>query len=225
MLKFEHRVINSNIELYVNAFQFVNSITDTKNKKVLDWGCRTGNFLYSSYDEFNEKNYTGVDANEQYIKRLKSMFPQANGIHYNIYNNSYNDKGFTKVKWPLSDEQKFDIIFSLSVFTHTSIEEFFDIFNKHKNHLNKNGIIIHTFCDIKDKEFIEYLTNKDQYEKYLNGDFDNYKYFYRYDDNIKTDYYRENVEYLNSFFDADYVKKELNCEIQNNILTCAIYRN
>ena len=38
--------------------------------------------------------------------------------------------------WCLDKTDKFDVIFSYSVFTHTSFKEFEYIFNRHKEHLN-----------------------------------------------------------------------------------------
>ena len=225
-MKFIERFYNYKIEFNVNSYQFVNSIIPINNKTVLDWGCRTGNFLYFSYGDYDIKNFTGVDVNRKYLNQFNSMFPQAKSIHYNRFNPRHNsEEGKLDCEWCLTNDMKYDIIFSLSVFTHTSIEEFFYTFNKHKQHLNKNGILIHTFIDLKDKEEVRFFMRKNTYKRYLNDEFKNLDYFYVFDEDVKKEFENRKCIYSNSFFDADYVKKELNCEIKKNVLTCAIHRN
>ena len=55
----------------------------------------------------------------------------------------------------------FDVIFlRVSIFTHTSFEEFKYVFNKHKNHLNY-GTIFNTFVDLYNMTDVQYMLPKD----------------------------------------------------------------
>ena len=166
-----------------------------------------------------QENYTGVDVSDKSLKVLNDTFPRAKTIHYDRYNNMYNHNGKEYCSWCLSD--KYDVIFSYSVFTHTSFTEFKDVFNKHKEHLNKDGIMIHTFADIKNKEHTEYLLTEKQFKIYS----PNFEELYRYDDELSIEYKDKKCDVFNSFFDFNYVEEKLNCYVDQNspLLTTAIY--
>ncbi len=202
-----------------NLYEFLNSFISLKDKKILDWGCKTGGLLFFSEGEIEQENYTGVDVNSKSLKVLKDTFPRVDTIHYNRYNNGYNHNGEEYTPWCLKD--KYDVIFSYSVFTHTSFTEFKDVFNKHKEHLNKDGIMIHTFADIKNKEHTEYLLTEKQFKIYS----PNFEELYRYDDELSIEYKDKKCDVFNSFFDFNYVEEKLNCYVDQNspLLTTAIY--
>lgn len=203
-----------------NLYQFLDNIVSLKDKKILDWGCKTGGLLFFSEGKIEQKNYTGVDVDVTKLNLLKEMFPNALTVAYNKYNNQYNQKGNEHCIWCLDSNSKYDIIFSYSVFTHTSFSEFKDVFNKHKEHLNKNGLIIHTFANIKNKEHTKYLLNKEQFKSYS----DKFEELYRYDDEISIEYKEIKCNYFNSFFDINYVGEKLDCYVHETpLLTTAIY--
>ena len=210
-----------NTELYEfkpNLYQFLDSIISLKNKKILDWGCKTGGLLFFSEGEIKQENYTGVDVSSKSLKVLKDTFPRAKTIHYDRYNNGYNHNGKKYCSWCLND--KYDVIFSFSVFTHTSFTEFQDVFNKHKEHLNEGGIMIHTFADMKNKEHTRYLLTDEQFKTY-SPTFDE---LYRYDDELSIEYNDKKCNTFNSFFDTNYVGEKLDCYLNETpLLTTAIY--
>ena len=210
-----------NTELYEfrpNLYQFLDGIVPLKDKKILDWGCKTGGLLFFSEGEIKQENYTGVDVSSKSLKVLKDTFPRASTIHYDKYNNGYNHNGEEYCSWCLED--KYDVIFSYSVFTHTSFSEFKDVFNKHKEHLNEGGIMIHTFANIKNKEHTEYLLNEKQFKSYS----DKFNELYRYDDEMSIEYNDKKCITFNSFFDINYVGEKLDCYIHDTpLLTTAIY--
>ena len=215
------KVVQYNTELYEfkpNLYQFLDNITSLKNKKILDWGCKTGGLLFFSEGEIKQENYTGVDVNSKSLKVLKDIFPRAKTIHYDRYNNGYNHNGKEYCSWCLEDT--YDVIFSFSVFTHTSFTEFNDVFNKHKEHLNEGGVMIHTFANIKNKEHTQYLLTNEQFKTYTTT-FDE---LYRYDDELSIEYNNKKCKNFASFFDFDYVGEKLDCYIEETpLLSTAIY--
>jgi len=109
-----------------------------ENKVVLDFG---GNFRslrnLLNNNLVNATNYTCVDVNEHSINLGKESNPEATWIHYNRYNPVYNPNG-SKNTFPQLNA-KYDIIFSYSVFSHTTYEELLVFIEYFKTKLNKGG--------------------------------------------------------------------------------------
>ena len=215
----------------INVYECLSQLVDLDDKHILDWGCRNGFFIFDSFDskQINISRYTGVDVEKTKLNELKSMFPNATTIHYDKFNQQYNPTGLKNPDWCLNDNDKFDVIFSHSVFDHTSFEEFEYIFNKHKKHLNKNGMIIHTFCDLYNVSDVQYFLPKEELKKYLKGDYFTINELYRFDNTVVREYdtnLYNNCERFDSMFSRHYVKSKLNCEInQHDMLLCsAIYK-
>jgi len=215
------KVVQYNTELYEfkpNLYQFLDGIVPLKDKKILDWGCKTGGLLFFSEGEIKQENYTGVDVSNKSLKVLEDIFPRAKTIHYDRYNNMYNHNGKEYCSWCLND--KYDVIFSFSVFTHTSFTEFKDVFDRHKEHLNEGGILVHTFANIKNKEHTQYLLTEEQFKTY-SITFDE---LYRYDDELSTEYNDKKCNNFGSFFNLEYVGEKLDCYIDETpLLATAIY--
>jgi len=211
------------------VYNCLKQITSLQDKKILDWGSGAGFFIYDGRGSIDVSKYTGVDVNFQELKRLKKVWGDATTIHYNKFNQEYNPEGEQNPEWCLDDTDKFDVIFSYSIFTHTAFTEFEYIFNKHKKHLNKGGIIVHTFCDLYNVTDVQYLLPRQELENYLKGKYFPTNELYRYDDIITTEYdeYQyNNCNRFDSMFSRHYVKEKLNCEINEyDMLLCsAIYK-
>ena len=215
------KVVPFNTESYEhrpNIYQFLDNIISLEDKKILDWGCKTGGLLFFSEGEIKQEKYTGVDVSSKSLKVLKDTFPRAKTIHYDKYNNGYNHNGNKYCTWCLKDT--YDVIFSYSVFTHTSFMEFQDVFNRHKEHLNKDGLMIHTFADIENKEHTQYLLDEQQFKTYS----PNFDELYRYDDELSIEYNDKKCNVFNSFFNRNYVEKKLDCFVDETpLLSTVIY--
>lgn len=208
------------------VYNCLKQITNLQNKKILDWGCGSGFFIYDAGGEVDAKNYTGVDTDLWGLKRLKGTWKDATVIHYNKYNQQYNNQGEQNPEWCLDKTDKFDVIFSYSVFTHTSFKEFEYIFNRHKEHLNEGGIILHTFIDLYNVTDVQYSIPNNKLDKYLRGEYFPANELYRYDDIVKKEYDEIKCERFDAMFSRHYVKEKLNCEINEyDMLLCsAIYK-
>ena len=215
----------------INVYSCLSQLVDLDDKHILDWGCRNGFFIFDSFDskKINISKYTGVDVSTEKLNELKSMFPDANTIHYDKFNQQYNPKGLKEPEWCLNEDDKFDVIFSHSVFNHTSFEDFEYIFNRQKNHLRKNGVIIHHFCDLYSVADAQFMLTKNKLKKYLRGEYFPTEELYRFDDEVVTIYNDDkfhNCYRFDSMFSRHYVKEKLNCEINEyDMLLCsAIYK-
>ena len=107
---------------------------DYKNKKILDYGGNRGNLLYFSQGKIKEENYTCIDVEKDAIRQGKIEFSNANFIHYNRFSPMYNE-GNIDEPFPILEE-KFDICFAYSVFTHTDFFTFKTTICKFWNKIN-----------------------------------------------------------------------------------------
>lgn len=101
---------------------FKEIFNNVQTQSLLDWGGNTGNLLHFSKNELSQENYTCVDTVNDAIISGKAEFPNATWIHYNKFNPIYNPLGNKDEVFPTIS--KFDNIWSYSVFSHTSHEEF-----------------------------------------------------------------------------------------------------
>jgi hypothetical protein len=104
---------------YFNTLE--NLSGSTIDKSILDFGGNRGNLLHFSQGKILEKNYTCIDIDEDSVRAGKEEFPRATWIHWNRYHSHYNAAG-AKEKFPI-ENQKWDIIWSHSVFTHLDQQE------------------------------------------------------------------------------------------------------
>jgi SAM-dependent methyltransferase len=129
------------IDDYVKSGErIVKSFTDGLNsigtdineiKSVLDFGCGAGRQIQYFYDYKNLK-ITGCDPNEDHIKWLTSQYPLA----------SFSLSQFDP-PLPFKDED-FDLIYSVSVFTHLSEKAQFNWLEELKRILRPGGLALIT---------------------------------------------------------------------------------
>jgi len=106
---------------YIPTFYYFSHYVDWKQEyKILDFGSNCGNLLKSSRGKINPKQYTGIDVDADSITEGKRLFPTANWVYYNRQNPAYNPDGENIL--PTLNE-KYDLIISYSVFSHTSVED------------------------------------------------------------------------------------------------------
>jgi len=107
--------------------------TDLKNKRILDWGCGPGRIIRHLPEVIgNECEYFGTDYNE---KTIKWCSENLKGIHFN--------KNTLAAKLPYEDNF-FDIIYGISIFTHLSEQLHYDWYNELYRILKPSGVMFLT---------------------------------------------------------------------------------
>ncbi len=102
---------------------------DVTNKSILNYGGSRGNLLEDGIETslISPKNYTSMDVDDHSLNYLLKNYPETNIELYNRYNQVYNPNGVKSLPFP-QDDNSFDIVFSYSVNTHSSWQDYlFDI--------------------------------------------------------------------------------------------------
>jgi hypothetical protein len=93
-----------------------------RGKRVLDFGGNKGNLLLDPACTIRHQDYYCLDVIGEAIEEGHQTFPDANFIHYDRYNCSFNPEGVREL--PVPDlGVEFDFMLAYSVFTHTTFEE------------------------------------------------------------------------------------------------------
>ena len=135
MSKIIKKITNSNIYDYLN------------NKKILDIGCGTGEFLKNYHDLKNQ--CLGIDIQQNFKLRNKIGFTLKNTDIKNFINNN---------------KKKFDIIFIFEFLEHLNLSDRKFLFKNLFKLLNKNSLI---FISTLNKNIISKFLAIDVAEKYL----------------------------------------------------------
>jgi len=135
MSKIIKKITHSNIYDYLN------------NKKILDIGCGTGEFLKNYYDLKNQ--CLGID--------IQRNFKFKNKIGFNLKN--IDIKNFIK-----NNKKKFDIVFLFEFLEHLNLSDRKFLFKNLYKLLNKNSLI---FISTINKNIISKFLAIDVAEKYL----------------------------------------------------------
>jgi hypothetical protein len=114
-----------------------------RGKRVLDFGGNKGNLLLDPACTIRHQDYYCLDVISEAIEEGRKTFPEANFIHYDRYNCSFNPDGVREL--PVPDlGVEFDFILAYSVFTHTTFEEMKELVGQ----LRKRGATLaFTFID------------------------------------------------------------------------------
>jgi len=119
---------------------------DWSSKVVLDFGGNEGNLLMDDNCTIRPENYCCLDVIREALELGRQRFPQAQWVHYNRYNCSFNPEG--KKDEPIPDlAQDFDVILAYSVFTHTTREEMHCLVEQLHGRLAPGGMLAFTFID------------------------------------------------------------------------------
>ena len=135
MSKIIKKITNSNIYDYLN------------NKKILDIGCGTGEFLKNYHDLKNQ--CLGIDIQQNFKLKNKIGFTLKNTDFKNFINNN---------------KKKFDIIFIFEFLEHLNLSDREFLFKNLFKLLNKNSLI---FISTLNKNIISKFLAIDVAEKYL----------------------------------------------------------
>ena len=173
---------NRNHDLYTPLSESFN----WQNLNILDWGGSKGNLLRSSNGKIFPTNYTSVDVDLEAITLGKKDYPEADWIYLDLYSPAYNPAGTASIQLP----KKYDIIFSYSIFTHTSFEYFIETTDTLKTYLTPNGKIYVSMISQDNKKSLNNFRNKRVLQYGSCNDFidnDNDSYFYLVDNKIEED--------------------------------------
>lgn len=211
---------NINMYLTYNVKDYFDKIVNFDNKKVLDFGCNHANFLLGTQ---NFASYTGLDIDKEIIENNIKLFPQHKWLWYKNYNWQYNPFIETDTIWPEFDN--YDIGIAYSVFTHTDFLEFKNTVEKLK--LCTKDLLI-TFlssnCKNTIKEVLQHRTEYfDSYidelvelihnKKIINLLVSKNKNQVHLYENQTTIPKSNNVEYMLTFYDEEWIINNLGGEI------------
>jgi hypothetical protein len=114
-----------------------------RGKRVLDFGGNKGNLLLDPACTIRHQDYYCLDVIGEAIEEGRKTFPDANFIHYDRYNCSFNPEGVREL--PVPDlGVEFDFILAYSVFTHTTFEEMKELVAQLRQH---GRTVAFTFID------------------------------------------------------------------------------
>jgi len=141
---------------YIPTFKYFSSFVKIlPSQNILDFGSNCGNFLKSG--TVNPKQYTGVDIDAEAIDEGKKLYPDANWIWYNRYNPVYNAAG--DQSYPAL-HTTFDLVVSYSVFSHIAADDAIDLLGFLYDKLNDNGKILFSYCNVDNKQCVEWFRNR-----------------------------------------------------------------
>jgi hypothetical protein len=136
---------------------FKELMPDPHDMSVLDWGGNSGNLLRYSNGEISEPLYTSVDIDLERLEIGQSAHPSSKFIHYDRWSSAYNHAGNKEYDFPNIDKKQ-DLIYSFSIFTHTSYDEFIKTFEWLDTFDYK--YMIHSMLDIQHTQRLEWFYNK-----------------------------------------------------------------
>lgn len=119
---------------------------DWTGRKVLDFGGNAGNMLRDQNVKIKPEDYWCIEILRGALAEGRRLHPRAHFIHYDRYNFEYNPTG--TVGLPIPDPgERFDVIVSFSVFTHTSQAEMLEHVTRLRSFLAPGGVLAFTFLD------------------------------------------------------------------------------
>lgn len=182
------------------------------NSKVLDVGSGIGRSAIG-LTNYLDKNgeYYGFDIVKQGVdwckNNISSKFPSFHFKYIELENDLYSSSGdkSTNFTFPYPDE-KFDVVFLMSVFTHLQVDEIAHYLKEINRVLSKKGVLMATFF-IYDDKIENNISNKD-FRFSFPYNFNNYRLM---NNNVKNANIAINKNYLKS------ISEQANLEIINFI--------
>lgn len=194
---------------------FKKIVGDYTDKSILDYGGNKGNLIPFSQGTIEQQNYTCIDVDKNAIEDGKKEFPKAKFIHYNRFSPMYNNGNFNEPHLQL--DQKYDICFSHSIFTHTDLHTFIETISYLKDHAKSLFI---SFVSTKNHRMKKWVYDKrcNEYNSCVNLDID-CDYFYLVNNDkiyIEENIHNNSYDYFFSFYNPDFIKKTFECDIVTN---------
>src|SRR6056300_1141861 len=117
--------------------------------KICDWGGNHGNLLLDGLEcnEIAEEDYTCIDVDEKVLSESKQQFPSAEWIVRPVTHPVYNthsadcDVDFSVY------ENKFDVLYAYSVYTHDTHEKLFADLNIMYSIIKPGGFMCFTYIN------------------------------------------------------------------------------
>ena len=134
---------------------FYRIFNDIANNSVLDFGGNQGNLLHF-VEEIDESKYTCIDVNLSSLESGAKEFPKAKWIHYNKYNWAYHHEGNFNEPFPVVP--KHDYVYAYSVFSHTSLDDFYQSLKYFISRANKKVAV--SFLSTDDYPVINWFYEK-----------------------------------------------------------------
>jgi len=132
------------------ADRLIKNLNLNKKSCVLDVGCGAGRLAIGLGIKFPKLNeYHGIDVDGERIswcqKNITKFYPNFKFLKINVFNKMYNPKGSLKQsEFTLPFEDKFDIIYLYSVFSHMLEDDVRSYLSEFSRLLNTNGKVFLT---------------------------------------------------------------------------------
>ena len=193
------------VDYYLDSYTYFSRINPDINKGLLlDYGSNYGMFLDSSKGQFDQTLYTGIDIDDSALADGKKMFVDAEFIHYNGYNCTYNPSGIKGLRPVLN--KKYSSVISYSVFTHTTVDDLLDSVKWLYEQLEVGGKLMATFCTIDNSRAIKYITH-DKFKSFESFEwFNTHKVFYISEDDLSSVDSPIIGKMVFTLYDLDYLK-------------------
>jgi SAM-dependent methyltransferase len=151
--------------------------SDLSGKDVLDIGCGSRFTQTIINRDLPIKSYTGIDLNEPLINYLNNNVQDSRFSFYywHIYNAMYNTTGQTltkRVRLPLPQDKRFDVIWMYSVITHTYPADTECLLYILRRYIKKSGgLLFSAFLDNKIDTFEDRIKDQPLLNAYYNERF------------------------------------------------------
>lgn len=133
-------------------------INEFRDKDILDYGCGSLRLPKDAVGVIDMSRYTGLEIRPHLVDYCKESLPQSKIIYQDLYNIVYNPKGELASLQPI--EEKFDLILSYSVFSHTTLEQFQESIEILRESLNPGGYMLLSFLSINNRTVLHHLRKK-----------------------------------------------------------------
>lgn len=128
-----------------------------QSDQLLDFGSNCGNLIKSSQGSISQENYTGIDVDAEAIEAGRVQFPRANWHRYNRHNPAYNPSYSNELP---TLQGSFDVVFSYSVFSHTSWPDTSEMVDYLWNLLSPGGKMYLTICDVDNTACVQWFRDR-----------------------------------------------------------------
>lgn len=196
---------------------------------ILDMGGNNGNLLRDGLEvyEIHPDNYTCMDVDGIVMRKCQSEFPEATWltrtIGHHLYNchNSSKDLNFSELN------NKFDIIFAFSVYSHAYYDDLLDDLDIMYQCLKPQGKLCFTFIDTQSvKHFI--YKRKNEYGSSVDleafEDVTDFAYFINNDIITKDCVQDENYDYFLSVYNSEWLYENIKSKYPSCVMDTNVFQ-